>query len=81
MTHRKPCELNLFVDYDKEEKIESYQELSNPCLGVFKGDAITKYPFNAPQQGLNEQNFTNVESQIERVDFNFFDEYLLGNQA
>lgn len=25
MTHRKPCELNLFVDYDKEEKIESLE--------------------------------------------------------
>lgn len=55
--------------------------MSHPCLGVFKGDTITNYPFNAPNQGLNEKNFTNVESQIERVDFNFFDDYLLGNQA
>lgn len=80
MSSRKPCALNLFVDYDKEEKSENCESACKQSLGLFKGDAIKDYPFTAPHQGLNEQNFTNVENQIERVDFNFFDEYLLGSQ-
>ena len=46
---------------------------------MFKGDVKSNYPFNAPAQVLDESNFDNIENQIERVDYNFFDEYVMGS--
>ena len=49
-------------------------------LALFRGDPVDDYPYEAPPQKLNESNFDNVENQIERVDYNFYDEFLLGNE-
>lgn len=74
----KMCGLNIFVNYDKfEDKGTHEPELA---LGVFNGTIEENYPFNAPAQCMNESNFDNIEHQIERVDYNFYDEYLMGAQ-
>lgn len=64
--------MKIYVDYNKVNS-------DTDSLKMFKGEPETDYPFTKPPTCMHEQNFVDVEHQIERVDFNFFDEYLLGN--
>ena len=47
------------------------------CFAVFRGNQYPLAVSDSHESRPTEQDFTNVESQVERVDFNFFDEFTM----
>ena len=59
--YEKHCRLNLY--FNQETDLNNLKIINN----------MKNYPYKLPNQVVNEANFTSIEDQVERVDYDFYD--------